>query len=240
MKKRMLLLSNSTMPGEPYLDWPKNHISDFLGSTTKTVIFFPYAGVTISHNDYTKNVATAMSEIGYRVVSIHDADTSGEFLAGFDAIMVGGGNTFQLAATMQSKKFIQTIRHAVESGKPFIGWSAGANIACPTIRTTNDMPIVQPESFGALNLVPFQINAHYTEATLQHHGGETRIMRINEFLTANPTETVVGLPEGSLLRMENESLYFTGKGPCKVFRYGMEPEAFIDGDDLSFLLKSGN
>jgi dipeptidase E len=238
MKKRMLLLSNSTMPGESYLGWPKNHIRDFLGKKVKKVLFFPYAGVTISHDDYTHNVEMALSEIGYQVVSIHDTDTSGDFLTGFEAIMIGGGNTFQLAAKMQSKKFIQPIRQAVENGKPFIGWSAGSNIACPTIRTTNDMPIVQPESFEALNLVPFQINAHYTEATLLHHGGETRIMRINEFLTANPTETVVGLPEGSLLRMENGSLYFAGKGPCKVFRYGMEPEAFIDGDDMSFLLKS--
>jgi dipeptidase E len=237
MKKRLLLLSNSTMPGEPYLGWPKNHIRDFLGKKLKKVLFFPFAGVTISHEDYTRNVEMAMSEIGYQVVSIYDVDTSGDFLAGFDAIMVGGGNTFQLAATLQAKKFIQPIRQAVENGKPFIGWSAGSNIACPTIRTTNDMPIVQPESFQALNLVPFQINAHYTEATLQHHGGETRIMRINEFLTANPTEIVVGLPEGSLLRMENGSLYFAGKGPCKVFLYAKEPAAFIDGDDLSFLLK---
>jgi len=182
MIKRMLLLSNSTMPGEPYLGWPRMHLLDFLGKGPRKILFFPYAGVTISHGDYAKNVATALSEIGYQVVSIHDIDASGDFLDDFDAVMVGGGNTFQLAATLQAKKYIQPIKQAVENGKPFIGWSAGSNIACPTICTTNDMPIVQPESFHALNLVPFQINAHYTEATLQQHGGETRVMRINEFL----------------------------------------------------------
>jgi len=233
----MLLLSNSTMPGEPYLGWPRMHILDFLGKGPGKILFFPYAGVTISQTEYALNVASALSEIGYKAVSIHDVDTTGDFLASFDAIMVGGGNTFMLAATLQAKNLLEPIKTAVENGRPYIGWSAGSNIACPTIRTTNDMPIVQPESFQALGLVPFQINAHYTEATLQHHGGETRIMRINEFLTANPTETVVGLPEGSLLRLENSSLYFAGKGPCKVFRSGMEPEAYIDGDDLSFLLK---
>jgi len=108
------------MPGEPYLGWPKNHIRDFLGKKVKKVLFFPYAGVTISHSDYKQNVATAMSEIGYQVVSIYDAETSGDFLPGFDAIMVGGGNTFQLAATMQAKKMTTKLRTLAVPGAKLV------------------------------------------------------------------------------------------------------------------------
>ncbi len=238
MAKRLLLLSNSTNPGEQYLDWPKDHISDFLGKQVKRVLFIPYAGVTISYDDYTRNVSKVFAENGYEVVSIHNNAGSGKDFSDFDALIVGGGNTFQLAAMLHSKKLMKPIQHAVESGKPFIGWSAGANIACPTIRTTNDMPIVEPASFTALGLIPFQINPHYTDAVLPNHGGETRMMRIREFLIANPLETVVGLPERSLLRYESDALFFAGKSPGKIFRADCEPEECKDGDNVSFLLRT--
>lgn len=237
MGKRLLLLSNSTNPGEEYLGWPREHIQDFLGKKVKRVLFMPYAGVTISFDTYAANVAHAFATIGYEVVSIHDIPVTDSLFSEFDAIVVGGGNTFQLAATLQSKKLMHAMKEAVENGKPFIGWSAGANIACPTIRTTNDMPITEPESFSGLGLVPFQINPHYTEATIPNHGGETRMMRINEFLVANPSEAVIGLPERSLLRYESGVLYFVGKGPAKIFRAGQVPEECKDGDNLTFLLK---
>ena len=119
---------------------------------------------------------------------------------------------------------------------PFMGWSAGSNITCPTIKTTNDMPIEEPESFEGLNLIPFQINPHYTEATIPNHGGESRRMRLQEFLVINPNSAVAGLPEGSLLRYEKGKLYFVGAGTCKVLQHGKEILEYKDGDDLSWLL----
>jgi dipeptidase E len=236
MKKRLLLLSNSTNPGEAYLGWPGEHIKDFLGKNVKKPLFIPFAGVTISYDNYFEVVSARFREMGCAIESIHNKEISPELIGEYDAIVVGGGNTFQLANLLQKHKLLKPIQKAVEGGKPFIGWSAGSNICCPTIKTTNDMPIVEPESFSGLNLIPFQINPHYTEATLPNHGGESREMRINEFITLNQSTYVVGLPEGSLLRNENEQLFFAGKGWGKIFKYGTEPQTIKDGDDLSWLL----
>jgi dipeptidase E len=237
MTKRLLLLSNSTNPGEPYLGWPGTHIKDFLGDRVKKMLFIPYAGVTITYDDYFESVSGRFTELGYTMDSIHEMSISEDILSGYDAIVIGGGNTFQLANLLQKNKLISMIQTAINRGMPYIGWSAGSNIASPTIKTTNDMPIVEPESFNALNLIPFQINPHYTEATIPNHGGESREMRIKEFITINQSTSVVGLPEGSLLRYENEQIFFVGKGICKVFRHAHPTKTFKDGDDLSWLLK---
>ena len=237
MNKRLLLLSNSTNPGEPYLGWPETHIKDFFGSAVKKILFIPFAGVTISHDDYFKAVSGQLKNFGYEVDSIHTQKIVEGLVSNYDAIAIGGGNTFQLTKLLQDTGLIEPIRRAVENGMPYIGWSAGSNITCPTIMTTNDMPIVEPTSFHGLNLIPFQINPHYTEATLPNHGGESRNMRIDEFTTVNKNVFVAGLPEGSLLRQEGDQLFFVGKGTCKVFHHGEEPILFKDGDDLSWLLK---
>ena len=236
MNKRLLLLSNSTNPGEPYLNWPKSHIKDFLGRSVKKILFIPFAGVTITYDDYFKSVSEAFASIGYVVESIHQMEINAEILKHYDGIAIGGGNTFRLASLLQKHKLMEPIRSAVENGLPYIGWSAGSNITCPTIKTTNDMPIVEPESFNGLNLIPFQLNPHYTEATIPNHGGESRDMRINEFTTVNQNISVAGLPEGSLLRLEKSQLFFSGKGSCKVFHYNKALQIFKDGDDLSYLL----
>lgn len=236
MNKRLLLLSNSTNPGEPYLSWPEMHIKDFFGSMVKNILFIPYAGVTISYEDYYNSVSRQLVHFGYEVDSIHSLEIDENLLERYDAIAIGGGNTFQLTKLLQDKGLVEPIRKAVENGMPYIGWSAGSNITCPSIMTTNDMPIVEPTSFHGLNLVPFQINPHYTEATIPNHGGESRNMRIDEFTTVNTKMSVVGLPEGSLLRKEGNQLFFVGKGACKVFHHGKEPQLFKDGDDLSWLL----
>ncbi len=238
MKKRLLLLSNSTNPGEPYLGWPANHIRDFLGEKVKKVLFIPYAGVTISFEDYFKAVSEQFQKWGYEMESIHHLDISPDLISKFDAVTIGGGNTFQLADLLQKNGMMDQIQNAVNEGMPYIGWSAGSNITCPTIKTTNDMPIVEPDSFNGLNLIPFQINPHYTEATLPNHGGESRGMRIKEFLKVNPESTVAGLPEGSLLRLEKGKLYFVGKGTCKLFKFDHETASYKDGDDLSWLINS--
>jgi dipeptidase E len=236
MDKRLLLLSNSTNPGEPYLGWPAGHIKDFLGAAVKKVLFVPYAGVTISWDNYFDAVSSQFQKSGYEMDSIHQSELSADVLKGYDAIAIGGGNTFQLASMLQKNGLIKPIQDAVDGGMPYIGWSAGSNITCPTIKTTNDMPIVEPESFSGLNLIPFQINPHYTEATIPNHGGESRELRLQEFITVNKNTLVAGLPEGSLLRYEKGKLYFMGKGTCKVFKHGADARAFKDGDDLSWML----
>lgn len=236
MNKRLLLLSNSTNPGEPYLSWPESHIKDFLGSSVKKILFIPYAGVTISYDDYFTSVATQLIAFGYQVDSIHQLEMNVEIINNYDALAIGGGNTFQLASLLQKKGLVEPIRKAIENGMPFMGWSAGSNITCPTIMTTNDMPIVEPDSFDGLKLIPFQINPHYTEATIANHGGESRDMRIQEFIILNKNATVIGIPEGSLLRLEGDQLFFVGKGFCKVFIHGKKTHLYKDGDDLSWLL----
>lgn len=236
MSIRLLLLSNSTNPGEPYLSWPEAHIKDFLGRDVNKILFIPYAGVTISYDEYFTAVSSQLSAFGYTVKSIHQIEPSEGFINHFDAIVIGGGNTFQLTKLVQSNELLAPIRKAVEEGLPYIGWSAGSNIACPTIMTTNDMPIVEPESFMGLNLIPFQINPHYTEATIPNHGGESRDMRINEFITINQDLMVLGMPEGSLLRREGDKLFFAGKGNGRLFSYNKQVQLFKDGDDLSWLL----
>jgi len=236
MNKRLLLLSNSTNPGETYLSWPKSHIKDFLGKAVEKILFIPYAGVTISFDEYFNAVSQQLNAFGYKTDSIHQLKIDANILKGYDAVVIGGGNTFQLTKLLQDNKMILPIRAAVENGLPYIGWSAGSNITCPTIKTTNDMPIIEPTSFEGLNLIPFQLNPHYTEATIPNHGGESREMRIREFIAVNKDINVVGLPEGSLLRKEDNQLFFVGKGSCKIFRSGKSPEVYKDGDDLSWLL----
>jgi len=237
MKTRLLLLSNSTNPGEPYLGWPKDHIKDFLGNGVEKVLFVPFAGVSITYDEYYQAVSTQLRSYGYEVQSIHQLQIKKDIIKKFDAIVVGGGNTFQLTKMVQDHELLEPIRDAVQTGMPYIGWSAGSNLSCPTIMTTNDMPIVEPKSFEGLDLIPFQLNPHYTEATIPNHGGESRDMRINEFITMNKDKVVVGLPEGSLLRREGDQLHFNGKGQCRLFRHGAPVKLYADGEDLSWLLK---
>ncbi len=152
-----------------------------------------------------------------------------------DAIVVGGGNTFQLVKMMQEQGLIEAIRGRVLSGIPYIGWSAGSNVSCPSIRTTNDMPIVEPQSFNTMNLVPFQINPHYMDANPEGHAGETREMRIEEFIEANPGMFVVGLREGTMFLIEDRSIQLIGPRPARIFKKGMSPSEIDPGDDFSFL-----
>ena len=179
---RLLLISNSTNPGEEYLDYPKNNIKDFLGEKPLNAIFIPYAAVTFSFEEYEKKVNDRFVEIGHHVTSIHRFINPIEAIENSDAIVVGGGNTWQLVKMLQEKGLMKAIRKKVKQGTPYIGWSAGSNIACPSLRTTNDMPIVEPVKFKTLKLVPFQINPHYLDDNPANHGGETREMRINEFI----------------------------------------------------------
>jgi dipeptidase E len=234
---RLLLISNSTNPGEAYLDYPKNYIKDFLGEKAMNAIFIPYAAVTFSFEAYEEKVNARFVEIGHHVTSIHRFINPVEAIENADAIVVGGGNTWQLVKMLQEKGLMKVIRKKVKKGAPYIGWSAGANIACPTLSTTNDMPIVQPEKFKTLNLVPFQINPHYLDDNPANHGGETRETRINEFIEVNRDIFVVGLREGTMFLHDDKDLVLMGTRNARIFRYGQNPLELTGEDDFSFLLR---
>lgn len=234
---RLLLISNSTNPGEPYLDYPKHRIKEFLGPKHVKALFVPYAAVTFSYDDYEKKVQERFREIGHDVVSIHHySDPAGAVMKA-SAIVVGGGNTWMLLKLLREYGLIVPVREKILSGTPYIGWSAGSNVACPTIRTTNDMPIVRPSSFKAFNLIPFQINPHYLDANPEGHAGETREQRIEEFIAANPGVWVVGLREGTMLDVKDKSMNLTGPRKARIFRKDSSPLELGESDDLSFLLR---
>jgi dipeptidase E len=225
------------MAGEAYLDYPKHHIKDFLGDTPVKCLFIPYAGVTVSFDDYEAKVKERFQEVGHDVVSIHHFDDPVAAVQQAEAIVVGGGSTWQLLRMVHDHKLTGVIREKVLGGTKYIGWSAGSNLACPTIKTTNDMPIIDPMGFDALNLIPFQINPHYLDANPEGHGGETREQRILEFLVVNQTTTVAGLREGCMFKFDNGKIGYIGSRPLRIFKYNQAPyEVEADGD-FSFLME---
>lgn len=234
---RLLLISNSTNPGEPYLDYPKNEIKAFLGPKPVKALFIPFAAVTFAYDEYEKKVQERFREIGHDVISIHHFDDKKAAVEASTAIVVGGGNTWNLLKIIQDLELTEIIREKVKGGIPYIGWSAGSNLACPTIRTTNDMPVVEPVSFKAFNLIPFQINPHYTDANPPGHAGETREERIREFIEINPDLYVAGLREGTMIVIENEKISLVGAKKMRIFKKGVMPVEAGQEDDISFLLK---
>ena len=234
---KLLLISNSTMPGEAYLDYPKHEIKKFLGEKPLTALFIPYAAVTFSFDTYESKVAERFAELGFQVKSIHHFSDPVQAVYDAEVIVVGGGNTWQLVRMLHDNQLMEVIREKVLSGTPYIGWSAGSNVACPTLRTTNDMPIIDPKGFDTTGLVAFQINPHYLDANPEGHGGETREQRIEEFLEINPDLYVVGLREGTMLLIENDQMRMIGSRKARIFRKGTAPVELSSDDDFSFLLK---
>ena len=232
---RLLLISNSTNSGGAYLEHPMAQIRDFLGDNRLRCVFIPYAGVTIGHDEYTAKVRSRFAECGHDVISVHETRDPLKTLENAQAIIVGGGNTFRLLSRMQEEGMLRVIRERIHAGFPYIGWSAGANMACPTIRTTNDMPVVEPSDFRALGLIPFQINPHYTDLHPEGHAGETREMRISEFLELNPDIWVAGLREGTMFMIEGSRVELIGPRPARLFRKGTETFERRSGEDFSFL-----
>lgn len=244
MKRKLLLISNSTNSGEDYLGWPRKLIVDFMSDTgVKKILFFPWAGVNLSekgveasYDIYEDKVNSVFRLLGLEVYSIHKEPDPVKAVIEAKAIAVGGGNTFHLVYMMHKTGVIDAVKKRIGEGLPYMGWSAGANVACPTLRTTNDMPIIQPKSFDCFNVVPFQINPHYLDANPQGHGGETREQRINEFLAINRQVTVVGLREATALQVVDNSIELLGSRPMRMFGYGKEPVEYQPGSDISFLL----
>ncbi len=235
MSKRLLLISNSTNYGEAYLDYTKPHIKQFLGDKVKEVLFIPYAGVSISYDAYTSKVENIFMKLGYELTSVHKAEDPVAAVQQAEAIVVGGGNTFHLVHMMHETGVMDAIREKALEGIPYIGWSAGSNVACPSLKTTNDMPIIEPGSFNTLNLISFQINPHYTDAIIPNHKGESREDRIREYLVANPERIVVGLKEGAILRIEGDNIKYIGSKTIKVFRKDEPTLEFDKNAALDFL-----
>ena len=245
MKPRLLLISNSTNYGEAYLGWPQKHITNFLKETSvKQILFIPYAGVALSEESleksfdlYEEKVKAVYQKLGYEIYSIHNEADPVKAVNEAEAIAVGGGNTFHLVYMMHKTKIMDAIRNRVLKGIPYMGWSAGSNVVCPSLKTTNDMPIVEPESFVCLNLVPFQINPHYLDTNPEGHGGETREQRIEEFMVVNREIYVAGLREACLLLVEGNEIKLIGNRNLRLFKFGQEPQELDKSSDLNFLLK---
>ena len=230
---KILLISNSTLHGRGYLDHAESEIKDILGGG-KRILFFPFA--LQDRDGYAAKARARFAALDCELTSAHVAADPGVALSNTDAIFIGGGNTFRLLKALQDFGWIEPIRERVRGGVPYIGSSAGSNVAGPTIKTTNDMPIVQPRSFDALGLVPFQLNPHFQDPDPSStHMGETREERIIQFHEENETP-VVGLREGAWLRVGAGSVVLGGTRGARIFRRGETPVEKITGDELSSLI----
>jgi dipeptidase E len=230
---RILLISNSTVHGRGYLDHVDDEIKTFLGPP-KNVLFFPFA--LYDRDDYAAKAKARFSAMGYALESVHATDNPQNAIQQTDAIFIGGGNTFRLLKALQDLELLEPIRRKVKSGTPYIGSSAGSNVAGPTIKTTKDMPIVQPHSFDALGLVPFQISPHYLDPDPNStHMGETQEERILQFLEENE-KPVVGIREGAWLLIANGAVTLKGETGARIFRRGQPPVEVTPGTEISKLV----
>ena len=231
--RRVLLISSSTVHGSGYLDHAEGEIRDLLPEKTP-ILFVPFA--LADHDAYTAQARAKFEKMGYSMKGIHRAPDPRQAVLTARALFIGGGNTFRLLKTLQDLALLEPIRRRVAEGVPYIGSSAGSVITAPTIRTTNDMPIVEPSSFEALGLVSFQINAHYLDPDpASTHMGETREERIRQFHEEN-AEPVVGLREKTMLRIEGDSVRLRGTAPARLFRRGQDAIEVSPGESLDGLV----
>ena len=232
--RRVLLISNSTLYGSGYLDHAAAEIQSFLGNVGR-VLFVPYA--LYDRDAYASTARERFGKMGYELDSIHNAADARQAVRNAEAIFIGGGNTFRLLKALYDFQVLQEIRGRVDEGMPYVGSSAGSNVAGPTIKTTKDMPIVQPPSFDALGLVPFQISPHFQDPDPNStHMGETQEERILQFLEENDTH-VAGLREGAIVRVEHGTTILKGSTGARIFRKGMDPVEVKPGTQLDDLLE---
>jgi dipeptidase E len=233
MARQLLLLSSSTVFGTRYLEHALPELRDFLGGVRR-VLFVPYA--LADRDGYAAKARAAFEEIGCGLDALHEQKDPRTAVAEAEAVFCGGGNTFRLLRTLYQQDLLEVLRRRVADGMRYSGASAGAVLACPTIKTTNDMPIVEPPSFAALGLVPFQINAHYVDPDPgSRHVGETREVRILEFHEESELP-VVGLREGALLRVDERRVLLKGLAGARVFRRDRKPVEVAPVADLGELL----
>jgi len=236
-KRRLLLYSNgSELIGQNPTEFAHGALRDFYGEQVRRVLFVPFAAVSRTEDEYAAQVRRLFGPLGYEVESLHEASDKSAAVERADAFAVGGGNTFKLLRGLYESGVMEAIRARVETGVPYVGWSAGSNMACPTLRTTNDMPIVEPPSFKALGLVPFQINPHYTDFHPPGHMGETRDERLKEFVKMNPEVRVIGIREGTILRVEGDTVRLLGGKPARFFEHDEEPRDIAPEESFDFLL----
>jgi len=232
-----LLLSSSRVGDTPYLA----HAIPFIKPLTTNAqkwIFIPYAGVSMSYDNYLASVVTGLSELELDISGIHQHPDPQQAIKDADGILIGGGNTFHLLHQLYRYDLVTLIGEQVALGKPYIGWSAGSNVSGQSIRTTNDMPIIEPPSFKALNLLPFQLNPHYSNYQAPGHNGETRAQRLLEFTKVDPLTPVVGIVEGSALWRQGDKLSLLGDQPAYLFCGEQQEIPIPVGSDLSHLLKA--
>ncbi len=237
---RLLAFSSSRVGNGGYLETAVPIIKEFLGDQIMNIAFIPFAAVGNDYDDYTAMVKKGLEGLPYYIDTVLPGRAN-ELIEKADVIMVGGGNTFKLLHDIYYLKLLDIIRDKVNKGAPYIGWSAGSNILGPTIGTTNDMPVIEPKSFNALGLLPFQINPHYTNVKPAGHNGETRDQRLEEFIMLNPGLPIVGLPEGTALKLDNGLLALIGPIPAVLFQAGLDEQKMIRREisptgDISFLL----
>ncbi len=233
MSRRLLLISSSTVHGSGYLDHCMNAMHRMLAGGNR-LTFVPFA--LHNHTAYAETVRKRFRQEGVTVESLHEAADPQAALAAAQAVFVGGGNTFRLLHTLYERDLVATLQKRVAEGMRYMGTSAGSNLACPTIRTTNDMPIVQPPSFTALDLVPFQLNPHYLDPDPSStHKGESRETRIREYHEMNE-RVVIGLREGGMLDIDDDRMSLQGTAGARIFARDALPRECEPGTDLSDLL----
>lgn len=233
-RPRILLISNSTMHGQGYLDHAEAEIRAVLGDA-RNVLFVPFA--LYDRAAYTERARGRLAQMGYRVHAAEEISGRQSSIEETDAIFVGGGNTFRLLKSLYDYSLLNPIRNFVLSGRPYIGSSAGSIVAGPSIKTTKDMPILEPPAFRALGLVNFQISPHYLDPDPNStHMGETQEERIQQFLEENDTP-VVGLRESSMLRVDGDSIILKGPLTARLFRRAEKPVECPPGSDLDAYLQ---
>jgi dipeptidase E len=236
---KVLALSSSRVANGGMLENALAIIDQFVAMPDANIAFVPFASVQRSYEEYGDLVKQALASLSYNIKTVVPSNARLTIEAA-DVIMIGGGNTFKLIHDIYDLALFELIQTRVRNGTPYIGWSAGANLCGKTISTTNDMPIIQPRSFKAFSFLPFQINPHYINQTLEGHNGETRDQRLEEFLVLNPGVPVVGLPEGTAFLLNDEELQFIGdkEGVCfGVSSSLLQCKAMIKpSESLSYLL----
>jgi dipeptidase E len=229
----ILLISNSTVHGRAYLDHVEAQIKTFL-TDARNVLFFPFA--LHGHDDYADTVKGRFASMGCLLESVHRTRDPHKAIEQADSIFIWGGNTFRLLKALQDLELLELIRTKVNSGTPYIGSSAGSNVAGPTIKTTKDMPIVQPRSFDSLGLVPFQISPHFQDPDPNStQMGETQEERIQQCLEENETP-VVGIREGAWLLIEDGAVKLKGENGARIFRPDHTPVEAVAGTEISGLV----
>jgi dipeptidase E len=236
---RILALSSSRAGNGNYLESARPYINELLGDKKGKVAFIPFASVDRDYDHYLSMVQEGLASLSLDIVLVNE-ENAATVLKETDVIMVGGGNTFKLLHDLYALSILETIKEKIKTGTPYIGWSAGANIAGRSIATTNDMPIIEPAGFSALGFLPFQINPHYLNQQPEGFHGETRDQRLTEFIKMNPGASVVGLPEGTALVREGKNLRYLGSVPAVLFQSGeggsVLRRELPPGEDLSFLI----